>query len=59
MKPTPRQRHVKAASRAALLLYPRARLFFPSVALRDVARAMIHAVRFGAPKRVLEVTELA
>ncbi len=41
-----------------MILYPLARLFFPSMPLRDVARAMIHAVRFGAPKQVLEVTDI-
>jgi uncharacterized protein YbjT (DUF2867 family) len=58
MKPTPGQKHVKAAYRAALILYPLARLFFPSMPLRDVGRAMIHAVRFGAPKQVLEVSDI-
>jgi hypothetical protein len=58
MKPTPGQKHVKASYRAALLLYPLARLFFPSMLLRDLGRAMIHAARFGAPKQVLEVTDM-
>jgi len=58
MKPMPGQKHVKAAYRAALLLYPLARLFFPSMPLRDVARAMINAVRFGAPKQLLEVKDI-
>ena len=58
MKPTPGQKHVKTAYRAALLLYPLARLFFPAMPLRDVARAMINAVRFGAPKQVLEVPDM-
>jgi uncharacterized protein YbjT (DUF2867 family) len=58
MKPRPGQKHVKAAYRAALLLYPLARLFFPSMPLGDVGRAMIHAVRFGAPKHVLEVPDI-
>jgi uncharacterized protein YbjT (DUF2867 family) len=58
MKPTPGQKHVRAAYRAALLLYPLARLFFPGMPLRDVARAMINAVRSGAPKQVLEVPDI-
>jgi uncharacterized protein YbjT (DUF2867 family) len=58
MKPTPGQKHVKAAYRAALVLYPLARLFFPGMLLRDVARAMINAVRSGAPKQVLEVPDI-
>jgi uncharacterized protein YbjT (DUF2867 family) len=58
MKPTPGQKHIKAAFRAALILYPLARLFFPAMPLRDVARAMLNAVRFGAPKQVLEVADM-
>src|SRR4051812_21821391 len=58
MKPTPGQKHVKTAYRAALLLYPLLRWFFPSMPLRDVGRAMIHAVRYGAPKQVLEVPDI-
>jgi hypothetical protein len=50
--------HDKAAYRAALILYPVARLFFPSMPLRDVGRAMIQAARFGAPKQVLEVADI-
>jgi uncharacterized protein YbjT (DUF2867 family) len=58
MKPTPGQKHVKTSYRVALVLYPLARLFFPAMPLRDVARAMINAVRFGAPKQVLEVPDM-
>jgi uncharacterized protein YbjT (DUF2867 family) len=58
MKPVPGQKHVKTAYRAALVLYPVAALFFPAMPLRDVARAMINAVRFGAPKQVLEVADI-
>jgi len=58
MKPTPGQKHIKTAYRVALLLYPLFSLFFPGMPLRDVARAMIHAVRFGAPKQVLEVKDM-
>ena len=39
-------------------LYPVLNLFFPGMALRDVARAMINAARLGAPKPVLEVADL-
>jgi uncharacterized protein YbjT (DUF2867 family) len=38
MKPTPGQKHIKRAYRAALLLYPLFSLFFPGMPLRDVAR---------------------
>ncbi len=58
MKPVPGQKHVKTAYRVALVLYPVASLFFPSMPLRDVARAMIRAARFGAPKPVLEVADI-
>lgn len=58
MKPTPGQKHVKAAYRAALLLYPVARLFFPGMLLRDLGRAMINVVRSGAPKHLLEVADM-
>ena len=58
MKPVPGQKHIKTAFRATLVLYPVASLFFPSMPLRDVARAMINAVRFGAPKQVLEVADM-
>ena len=33
-------------------------LVFPGMPLRDVARAMINAVRFGAPQHVLEVPDI-
>jgi uncharacterized protein YbjT (DUF2867 family) len=58
MKPTPGQKHVKTAYRAALVLYPLATLFFPGMPLRDVGRAMIQAARSGAPKQVLEVRDI-
>jgi hypothetical protein len=58
MKPTRGQKNLKTAYRVALVLYPLASLFFPSMPLRDVGRAMINAVRFGAPKQVLEVADI-
>jgi uncharacterized protein YbjT (DUF2867 family) len=58
MKPTRGQKNLKTAYRAALVLYPLASLFFPAMPLRDVGRAMINAVRFGAPKQVLEVPDM-
>lgn len=58
LKPVPGQRHVKAAFRAALVLYPLLALLFPAMSLRDVARALIHCVRFGSGKHVLEVEEM-
>jgi uncharacterized protein YbjT (DUF2867 family) len=58
MKPTPGQRFVKGGYTLIRTIYPVLNLFFPGMALRDVARAMINAVRFGQPKPVLEVADL-
>ena len=58
MKPKPGQKNVKASYRAALWLYPLLNLFFPGLELGPVGRAMINAVRFGAPKRVLEARDI-
>lgn len=55
MKPMPGQRHVKTAFRVALVLYPLLALFFPSMRLEEVARAMVNCVRFGRGNHVLEV----
>ena len=55
MRPTPGQKRVKGGYYLVVALYPLLGLFFPGMPLRDVARAMINAVRFGAPKPVLEV----
>lgn len=58
MKPTPGQRFVKGGYGLVRAIYPVLNLFFPGMPLRDVARAMINAARFGAPKAVLEVADL-
>lgn len=58
MKPTPGQERVKGGYWLVKVLYPVLNLFFPGMELRDVARAMINAVRLGYPKRVLEVADL-
>jgi hypothetical protein len=39
------------------VLYPLFNLIFPGMSLRDVARAMINAALFCAPKQVLEVPD--
>lgn len=41
-----------------MVVYPLLELFFPGMRLSDVGRAMINAVRFGAPKQVLEVADI-
>lgn len=58
MKPTAGQKNVIGGYWLVRILYPILTLVFPGMQLRDVARAMINAVRFGAPKPVLEVAEL-
>ena len=58
MKPTPGQRNVKGGYSLIRVLYPLMTLVFPGMPLQDLARAMINAVRFGAPKQVLEVPDL-
>lgn len=58
MKPTPGQLHIKRAYRAMLVFYPLLNLFFPGLPLAEIARGMIHAARFGAPKTVLEVEDM-
>jgi hypothetical protein len=59
MTPKPGQRHVKPLFRAALVLAPVMKLFFPALTLEQVGRAMIHCVKSGAPKLVLEVKDIA
>jgi uncharacterized protein YbjT (DUF2867 family) len=58
MKPTPGQKRVKGGYWLIRVLYPMLSVFFPGMPLRDVARAMINAARFGAPKQVLEVPDI-
>lgn len=58
MKPVEGQRFVHGGYTLIRLLYPIMALVFPGMPLRDVARAMINAVRFGAAKQVLEVADM-
>ncbi len=58
MKPTPGQLHIKGSYKALLVFYPVLNLFFPGLPLSEVARAMLNAVRFGAPKTVLEAKDM-
>ncbi|HEX2735467.1 MAG TPA: NAD-dependent epimerase/dehydratase family protein [Polyangiaceae bacterium] len=57
-KPTAGQTRVKGGYLLVRVLYPLLALFFPGMALRDVGRAMINCVRYGAPKGVLEVPDI-
>ncbi len=59
MTPKPGQKHVKKLFRAALVLVPVMKLFFPALSLQQVGRAMIRCVQSGAPKQVLEVADIA
>jgi uncharacterized protein YbjT (DUF2867 family) len=59
MTPKPGQKHVKALFRVALVLAPVMKLFLPALKLEQVGRAMIHCVKSGAPKHVLEVPDIA
>ena len=57
MTPTRGQKNIKGGPLLAVV-YPLLKLFFPAMPLSDVGRAMINAVRFGAPKPVLEVADI-
>ena len=59
MTPKAGQKHVKKLFRAALVLAPVMKLFFPALTLEQVGRAMIRCVKSGAPKQVLEVPDIA
>lgn len=60
MKPVAGQRHVKAALRPVLFLYPLWKALFPGSAmtLDEVGDAMIRCALEGAPKQVLEVADM-
>jgi uncharacterized protein YbjT (DUF2867 family) len=58
MKPAPGQKNLKSSYKALLVFYPLLSLFFPAIPLREVGRAMINCVRFGAPKTVLEAKDI-
>jgi uncharacterized protein YbjT (DUF2867 family) len=58
MKPTPGQKKVKGGYWLVRVLYPVLSVFFPGMTLRELALAMINAVRFGPPQGVLEVPAL-
>ncbi|HYP76939.1 MAG TPA: NAD-dependent epimerase/dehydratase family protein [Polyangiaceae bacterium] len=59
MKPVPGQKNLKTSYRLLLTFYPLLNLFFPGLSLNQVGRAMIRCVREGAPKRVLEASDIA
>jgi len=59
MKPVPGQKNIKSSYRFMLVFYPLMNLFFPGLTLNQVGRAMIHCAREGAPKRILEPSDIA
>ena len=58
MTPAPGQKNLKRLYRVLLPLAPVMGLFFPALTLNDVGKAMIRCVHAGAPKHVLEVSDL-
>jgi uncharacterized protein YbjT (DUF2867 family) len=59
MMPKPGQKHLKTGYRVALVFAPILRIFFKSLKLSQVGRAMIRCVQSGAPKQVLEIPDIA
>jgi len=60
MKATPGQKNAKAYYKYLEWVYPIGRRLFPQAfcTLQEVARAMIHCARAGAPKHILEVKDI-
>lgn len=58
MKPVPGQKNLKRLYRLLLPLYPLAQLVLPALTLSEVGRAMIRCVLTGAPKSVLEISDI-
>jgi uncharacterized protein YbjT (DUF2867 family) len=59
MKPVAGQKNLKRSYRVMLPLLPLVAVFFPALTLNDVGKAMIRCVQSGAPKKVLEVPDIA
>ena len=59
MKPVPGQKNLKRSYRVMLPLLPVMALFFRSLTLNDVGKAMIRCVQLRPPKHVLEVPDIA
>lgn len=58
MQPVAGQRNLKRVYRALLVFYPVMKLFLKALSLNEVGRAMIRCVQSGAPKSVLEVSDI-
>lgn len=59
MTPKPGQKHLKTSYRVALVFAPLVKLFFRSLTLAQVGRAMIRCAQSGAPKQILEIADIA
>ena len=59
MTPKKGQKHLKTSYRIALVFAPLLKLFFKSLTLAQVGRAMIRCVQTGAPKQILEIADIA
>jgi len=59
MTPKPGQKHLKTGYRVALVFAPLLKLFFRSLTLSQVGRAMIRCAQTGAPTQVLEIADIA
>jgi uncharacterized protein YbjT (DUF2867 family) len=59
MTPKRGQKHLKTSYRIALVFAPILKLFFRALTLAQVGRAMIRCVESGAPKQVLEISDIA
>ena len=58
MTPKRGQKHLKTGYKIALVFAPLLKLFFPALSLAQVGQAMLHCVRTGAPKHVLEIPDI-
>ena len=59
MKPYPNQRNFRGYNKMATsFLFPVLKIFFPFLTLKQIAQAMINAVKFGNEKQVLEVADI-
>lgn len=59
MTPKQGQKHLKTGYRIGLFFAPLLKLFFTSLTLSQVGRAMIRCAQSGAPKQVLEIPDIA
>lgn len=59
MTPKQGQEHLKTGYRIGLFFAPLLKLFFKSLTLSQVGRAMIRCAQSGAPKQVLEIPDIA